>query len=239
MEVVLVVESEIPKKWVLRCLDDTTAVSPEGSGLCEKFSEVYPKNCEKVNIQLAEICPNNEKSFVNQTSGVVLGIHFNSKKMEWSLPAEKANDSQLKMFKIIDSEYSSLKQIQSANGCLNSLAQICPLAAAFRAPANAFAGSFNNNETILKKIPDQVKKDFRVVIKMVESAKFGLPIAHKPAGIPLFPVLFISDAAGSSFVMCNKKRTNNSVPGDRGVASIALDSDFSCVFAWPDSLFSC
>ena len=49
------------------------------------------KVCGEVGIPLAENCPKAEKAFENVTRGTVLGVGFDSTKMEWFLSKEKAD----------------------------------------------------------------------------------------------------------------------------------------------------
>ena len=83
--------SGTPKSWVPRALDDSLCVSPEGSGIVERFTEEMKRLCNEINIPLAENCPNADKAFELQTHGTVLGVGFNSMNMTWFLASEKAD----------------------------------------------------------------------------------------------------------------------------------------------------
>jgi hypothetical protein len=73
----------IPKAWVHRQLDDVPIVSPLGSGLMEAFTKGYSQICKDLNVPLAENCPNHDKAFGPSMFGTVLGVGFDTEKLEW------------------------------------------------------------------------------------------------------------------------------------------------------------
>ncbi len=79
------------QKWVHRQLDNVPIVSPKGSGFTEAFTNAYFQVCRDLNVLLAESCPNHEKAFSPSTFGIVLGIGFNTEKLEWFILKEKAD----------------------------------------------------------------------------------------------------------------------------------------------------
>jgi len=230
-------EAKVPWRWILRCLDDIVVIGPSGTGYSQNFGAALMNLSKDANVLLADICPRNEKSFVNQTEGVVLGIRFDSKTMEWSLPDDKADDLFMKLLELIRAEDCDLKQMQKALGSINHLAQMCPFVKGFRSPANEFVTSFEGKDYVRLAVPQQVKKDFGVILRIGMTAKMGLPIAHRPTGVPLVKVRFISDAAGGSYSKQNGVRVSNSLPDDRGVASLGIDSGgqiwYKCIVRWP------
>ncbi len=81
---------KLPKNWCQRQLDDNPVVAPAKTGWCESYSSEYESVCEKINLKLAAECPKKDKAFKNEKKGKVLGIWFDTSKMEWNLPSEKA-----------------------------------------------------------------------------------------------------------------------------------------------------
>jgi hypothetical protein len=79
----------VPRKQVLRQLDDTPAVAPDGTGWCEEFSMKYRRLCDEINLELAEPCPSFDKAFDCSKFGKVLGIHFDIRDLTWRLPGDK------------------------------------------------------------------------------------------------------------------------------------------------------
>jgi hypothetical protein len=216
-------QCRIPRHLVFRTLDDVPVVAPEKTGWCEEFSTVYQKVCRQTNIKLAVDCPNKDKAFTNQTEGTVLGIRFNTVKMEWSLSKDKADELIRKILWAVSSDGYSLKEAQQLLGSLNDLSQMCPFVKPYRALANSFLSSFKGDEQLLKTFSEQAKADLMVCARVAETARTGIPIPRQPAAPPLFSLTCYSDAAGCKFAMTNGKRVSNNVTGDRGVASVVLN----------------
>jgi hypothetical protein len=62
---------------------------------------------------LAETCKHNEKAFINQTFGKVLGIWFNSENLSWSYPEENAANILSQIKTILSSGSVQLKEMES------------------------------------------------------------------------------------------------------------------------------
>jgi hypothetical protein len=86
-----VLNSGFPRFRVHRTLDDIPLVAPQGSEGAIAFGAAFKEICEKTGVKIATNCPNKEKAFENETSGIVLGIGFNTERLEWFLPAKKAD----------------------------------------------------------------------------------------------------------------------------------------------------
>jgi hypothetical protein len=232
-------ECKIPHSLAFRTLDDVPVVAPSNTRWCEEFTSTYQETCKKINIKLADECPESDKAFTNKTEGTVLGIRFNTNKMEWSLHKKKADELIRKILWAVKSDSFSLKETQQLLGSLNDLSQMCPFIKPYKALANSFLGSFLGNEQVLKKWSPQAKKDLMVCARVAETARVGIPIPSQPTAPSLFPITCYSDAAGSKFKMVNGERKNLNVDNDRGVASIVLNEkmeviDWSRIF-WPKS----
>jgi hypothetical protein len=166
-------QCRIPRVLVFRTLDDVPVVAPEKTSWCEEFSSTYQKVCRQVNIKLAVECPNNEKAFTNQVEGTVLGIRFNTKKMEWSLQKEKADELIRRILWAIHTDGFSLKETQQLIGSLNDLSQMCLFVKPYRALANSFLGSFRGNEQLLQMLSEKAKADLMVCARVAETARSG------------------------------------------------------------------
>jgi hypothetical protein len=215
-------KSGIPRRLVSRALDDIPVLAPHGSNWTYKFGRALKEIAKDCGIRIAENCPENKKAFEHQTEGTVLGIIFNTNKLEWSLSSEKAEKIICKIQEFSSAKYVDLKKTQSVMGVVNDLAQMAPYLRVFKHSGNNLLGSFAGNEEILKVVPNQVKKDLLVCAKLAEEAKRGLPIAHKPVAPPLSKKVFYSDAAGAKFGMHKGNRVNLSIESDRGAACIEI-----------------
>jgi hypothetical protein len=224
-------DCKIPRSLVFRTLDDVPVVAPHSTDWCETFSKRYKEVCRAANIKIAMDCPAREKAFTNQLEGIVLGIHFNTKKMEWSLPRSKADDLIRKILWAVNADHMSLKQTQQLLGSLNDLSQMCPFIKPFRALTNSFLGKFNANEQVLLSMCHQAKNDLMVCARVAETARTGIPIPSQPQHPTLATLTCFSDAAGCKFTMIQGKRICSNQENDRGVASIVLDK-YENVQAW-------
>jgi hypothetical protein len=85
-----------------------------------------------VNVELAEDCEDCDKAFSNTTRGKVLGIWFDSEKLSWKLPTEKALITRELINEVVSKKNVSLNELQSLLGRLNFVCMMCPFLKAFR-----------------------------------------------------------------------------------------------------------
>jgi len=213
---------QIPKRSVHRQLDDVPVVSPEGSGMTERFTDRYKKVCEEINVPLAENCPNHEKAFDSSTFGTVLGINFDSVLMEWSISAEKEKDLQKQIDNFLVMKTCTLKDVQKLHGKLANIAQTCDFLRNFKINLLILLRKFEGNENARKLINRELKDDLWVWKKVISHARNGIPLRNIFGEPPLFPQRFISDAAGAAFDWNGGVCKNVSIEGDRGVASVGF-----------------
>jgi hypothetical protein len=119
-------DCKIPRKQVLRQLDDTPAVAPRGSGWSEEFSMKYKSLCKDINLELADPCPNFDKAFDCSKKGKVLGVYFDTTELSWKLPNEKVDSILQSIAESLENKKVQLKQMQCLMGKLNHVAQMCP-----------------------------------------------------------------------------------------------------------------
>jgi len=228
----------IPGNWVHRTLDDVPSAAPAASGWNQAFSAIYSEICEELDIPLAEPCSRKEKAFINQTSGRVLGIWFDSQDMSWSYPEDKAVPLIRDIHTVRTAMSSSLNQFQKLIGSINDVAQLCPFLKGFRKPSNDFMASFREDYELVLPLPAQVAADLLVCMKAISAARDSLPIAARPLDPPLNHVTFVSDAAGASMATIQGSRVAIRCSMKRGVASVSFNDDGQLWFAsrlfWPD-----
>jgi hypothetical protein len=228
--------SKVPRSLVNRTLDDITVVTPADKDYAAQFGDCFKKICRQTNVLIADNCPNNEKAFELQTSGIVLGIGFDSSKLEWFLTKKKADKIKNNIMSAINSRHTCLRDWQKTMGLINNLALMAPFLKFFKFSGNQLLGAFRGDESVLLTIPDNVKADLLVCAKVAVSAQSGLPIARRPCPPPLNTISFHSDAAGAKFATCNGKRVHLSIKGDRGVACLQTDADnvvWYSILYWP------
>jgi hypothetical protein len=219
---VTTVNCEVPSNLISRTLDDIPVVAPKRTNWTEEFSKKFRENCERLKVPLAENCPEKIKAFENSTNGTVLGINFNTEKLEWSLPNKKADKLLLRISKILSSQECSLKQMRSVMGSVNDFAQMCIFMHPFKHSGNQFLAAFQGNENIILHIPSQTKADLLIVANAVESARAGLPIAGEPRLPGLEALHFYTDAAGAKYALCRGKRVPLDIKEKKGVAGVGV-----------------
>jgi len=165
------------RKWLHRTLDDFAFVSPKNSGFTEKFSAEFSDLCNRVEVKTAPVCPDKEKAFVLETSGIVLGIGFNTEKLEWFLTKKKSECWTNRIWNGINNSHIDLKRTEQIMGTINNLAQMFPLLKPFQASGNRLLAKFNQNYNILLMPSKSVKDDWLVCGRACLAAQKGVPIA--------------------------------------------------------------
>ncbi|MFN9978820.1 MAG: hypothetical protein ACK53Y_02840, partial [bacterium] len=98
--------------------------------------------------------------------------------------------------------------------------------------------AFSQKKASTLPIPMEVKQELTVWAKCLLATHDGLPIPKFVQYPPLFPVTFISDAAGAAIRRSKGYSTNISIPGDRGVASLGYEDSeyfFLSIYKWQQS----
>ena len=209
--------------FVHRHLDDVPIASPKNSGYCEEFSGKYEEICKKINIQIANSCPYNDKAFKNTTFGKVLGIWFDSVDLTWVLPEDKKERTLTSIHDALYSEKISVLQMQKLMGNLNNVSLMCKFLSAFRKNLNECLGDalrLNVNDVILNV---NAKNDLKVWAGFLMDDVKKMPIASYPSSPPLYCKSYTSDAAGYS---------DDIKPDAPGVASIGFDEEGKVIFAY-------
>jgi hypothetical protein len=89
--------------------------------------------------------------------------------------------------------------LQKLHGKLNQFAQVWEFMLGFRSNLMEQIRKFKGSETTKKLIPAPLQADLQIWAKTIVHAKFGMPIRDIFDEPPLYPVRFISDAAGAVF----------------------------------------
>ena len=213
------INSGTPRYLVPRALDDTPCVAREGSGIVEGFTREMKDLCQEINIPLAENCPNAEKAFELVQRGVVLGVGFDSRDMTWFLLEKKANKVIERCLTAEGAKFMDLNQVQKLMGSINDLAQMCPVLKHHKRAGNSFMTTFGGDNNIPKPVPVKLREELRIIAKVAETARTGLPIAEKPGKPGLEALSFFTDAAGASFTIINGEKRFHGNQG-KGIACI-------------------
>jgi len=188
-----------PKQLIHRQLDDVPIVAPANSNFAGKFSQTYKKVCKALNIEMAVECKLKEKAFDESTTGTVLGIEFNSEKLEWKLPSVKWNESICLLNEFLGKKSCTLLEMQKLHGKINDFAQMCPFIKGFRYHQNKMLQEFELKAKSNINISSELKKELEIWKNVISDSKKGFPIAKNLGEIPIFYVENYSDAAGAAF----------------------------------------
>jgi hypothetical protein len=218
LKTLAVANAGIQNRFVLRCLDDVPVVGPKGSNICDRFSVEYMSLCENCNVGLAEPCKNNEKTFINQSCGKVLGIWFNSDSLTWKYPEEKSSKTLSEIKKFLSSGSINLKEMESLMGRLNDFLQMCPFMKDFK---------FNLNNCLSKCIQNgfasltkNVEFELNVWANCISENADWFPIPPpppRPSAPTIRHKLFVSDEAGVLDI--------NNFKRNVGVGGVAFDEE--------------
>jgi hypothetical protein len=186
--------SEIPKNFVHRTLDDVPIVSPANTCWGQEFVNVYLELCKKLNIDVTVSCPKFEKAFLHSLHGKVLGIIFDSSSSSWRLPDKKIEKTVKQISKILSSEFLDLNDFQSMMGRINFAGQLSPFMQGFKYNLNKILGQLQNGLCV--KLTDAARNDLYVWLNFLIDSDVWHPLAEPHFWPPLAYDCFVSDAAG-------------------------------------------
>jgi hypothetical protein len=172
-------KSSITRNLVHRTLDDVACVAPASESWCENFTNAYKATCQDLNIRLAEDCPRKEKAFSNSTSGTVLGIQFDTQKLQWKLADKKIDDILYDIHEFQSSGSVSLEQTEKLAGRLTHFAQMSPFLSGLKRPLNILLAEFKEDYDILLRVGDTLKRDLDIWANAILHSKNWSPISQE------------------------------------------------------------
>ena len=190
------VSSGLPASLTNRCLDDVPVIAPKHTGWVQNFSAAYEQICSELNITLADRCPHNDKAFVNQTKGTVLGIIFDIPEQLWYLPSDKVAKTLDIILQIFHKRKASFDDLEKLIGIINFVCGLFPFGLAFRQNLfQAMASAAVRSPKEVKLLPS-LEDDLTFWARVTHAAGRGLPIAERPRLPRPTAIHFVSDAAG-------------------------------------------
>ena len=186
------IKSGTDRQFLHRTLDDQVIVTPNLE-LNKAFINTYLDLANYINLPLADTT-GQDKAFLYRTSGTVLGIFFDTKKMSWTYN----NDKRLRHMAILQSALTapmvSLDLLQKVMGVVNTLMLLCPLLRFLRAP---FVKILTDAYSVS---PIHLNLDainfLHLWLHIFESLQHGFPIPKISKFPPAIVQTFVTDAAG-------------------------------------------
>jgi hypothetical protein len=133
----------------------------------------------------------------------------------------------------------NLSDIQTLHGKLSDVAQASNFMKGFKFNLLELLKKFEGDTKNRKFISATLKRDLHIWKNFVKKTALGLPIGQIFENPPIFPISFVTDAAGASWEMSDKGRINTTLSGDRGAAAVEHDKNdivSISIVRWPDSL---
>ena len=207
----------------------------------ERFSTTMKSVCRDINMLVVDNCSLAEKAFELQSRGTVLGVGFNSSNLTWFLSEEKAGKVVRRCLEVVCTLHVDLKTVEKLMGSINDLSQMSKTFNFHKREGNLLLSGFKGDYNIVKMVPGDLKEELKVIAKIAESAKTGLPLAEEPCQPSLSCLVIYSDAARASFLRCNGVKVFHDNE-NKGVACIGGESLQDiwcwCWLSWPAGLLT-
>ncbi|MBM3938544.1 MAG: hypothetical protein FJ333_07825 [Sphingomonadales bacterium] len=117
--------SQFSKEGVCQHLDDVCAAAPAEDDSLDRFNTTYRKVSEQIGVQLAPT-DDPEKAFTASTTGIVLGVEYDTQTWTWRIPQEKLDRLILQIRAVQKAEYVTQREIWSLAGRIMHYAPLIP-----------------------------------------------------------------------------------------------------------------
>ena len=191
-------QSSYDRDKVFRVLDDTVVIDTPNPGHY-RFVKKLTDFCSETNIALAEFREN--KAFVFQGEGEVLGIIINCPNLTWTLRKEKREKMLMYLANLHNSKYVSLNDLQVLLGLINVIVLLTPPLRFYkdsiiRDLTKAIESEAAGHDFV--KLSDESRDQIRIWINIVNELEAHFPI-HDIKEFPSDNTVVIStDAAGNN-----------------------------------------
>jgi hypothetical protein len=153
---------------------------------------------------------------------------FNSLNLTWSLNSDKIVSILDILDKFLRERTCTLSDIQTLHGKLSDIAQASNFMKGFRFNLLELLKKFEGDTKSRKFVPATLKRDLHIWKNFVKNTALGLPLGQTFEKPLLFPISFVTDAAGACWKMSDKGRINTTLSGDRGAAAVEHDKMTLC-----------
>ena len=222
-------KSEMPRELVCQHLDDVCAAAPAGSGLAQRFDAMYSSVAREIGVKLAPR-DDPEKSFGPSTSGIVLGVRYDTVSWTWAVPVERLNVIINLIWEVLGLKSVPAKLFETLVGKLIHVKPLVPDSRFHISELQRAIGDIRREEIrqdsagieepiMVEKTPLMVAQlhYWRVLLPAC-SGRIAIPNPRN--SVPITAVDFYTDAAGGSLAV-------------KGQGLGAVGPDWWCYLAWP------
>ena len=190
--------SKFPKDMVCQHLDDVVAAAPKDCSSIYHFDDTYYDVAKKIGVRLAPR-DDPDKAFAPSTSGIILGIHYDTVLWKWRIPEDKLNNILHLIYDILGESQVDGALIESLAGKIIHIKALIPecrfhISELMKAVREVRAGQ--DKITVSHKFTEQL--DYWRIMLPICNGNMNIPCSDLP--FPLWAIDFYTDAAGGSDV---------------------------------------
>ena len=189
-------KSGFPSNMVVQHLDDCCAAAPAHSSALELFDTTFTKVATAIGVKLAPR-DDPDKSFAPSTTGLVLGICYDTVSWTWSLKQEKLIRLLHDIDKLIYSDYCYQIQIWSIVGKLLHIRPLIPNGK-FNFHHLLKANSYSDNKNQILYLTNECKQQLFFWFTMLKLCPNISSIPDPDIRLPPWAINTYCDAAGGS-----------------------------------------
>ena len=180
-----------------KCLDDTGIIGTYR--MCKSFFTENTSLCERIGVRLAPT-DDPEKAFDAATSGVILGLSYDSVAWEWTFCESKIRKLELLLHEVLSNDGMELKKAKSLAGKLNHYWPVICRRGRWERGFIVYKASDQHKglDTMVDVSEPNLKRQALFWLRHLQLSRKGLPI---PDPYPVFrsePFHLYPDAAGAS-----------------------------------------
>ena len=213
----VVVRSGIDPALVIQYLDDCCAAAPKDSLILEKFDAEFFAVAAELGVKLAPR-DDPQKSFGPSTSGIVLGVYYDTVLWTWAVPQEKLVRLLHNLKLMMDKDFLPQETIWSIMGKINHIKALVP-SGKFHLYHIILANSFSQDRLCPVPIDAELKRQAWFWFTMIQVCSGRTQIPDPDIGLPPWAINVFTDAAGGS-------------PTTKGLGVGAVSSNFWVVMPW-------
>ena len=201
----------MPPELVAQHLDDTCAAGPADSDVVERFDDAFFRIAESLGLELASR-EDPEKSFGPSTSGVVLGVLYNTVDWTWAIPQPRLDNILWLIWDALECKKIPAKAMESLAGKLIHVRALVPDSRFYLSEIQAAVSYIRREESwqeasgcsspIFVARSEALTNQLHYWRTLLPSCSGRIPIPSLSSCVPPGALEFFTDAAGGSF--CEK-----------------------------------